>query len=290
MDPLSTFAAGAAIGGVAGKLMEKVCDYGLNWLRDRFEEHSPEVQRKVQQNTQEFVNELANKIKAIEEKISETENRTKIEIAFEDPAFWLLIKEALLSSAQTESREKHKILARIISERLHSEPESLLALTSNLACKAVASLTPKQLKILALIELIHSIRPALPKVPSPRREQWYIKWLREELSFLLPMGEIASLDLLHLESLSCVSISAVSYSLEFILCPEVRDRTSRPYGEFSDAFKTFAEADPLGKEIKQLWDRQHLASVKPTTLGKLIGICVHDELTNTVTSLEGWKP
>jgi len=216
--------------------------------------------------------------------------KKKIEIAFNDPSFSLLVMEALLGSAQTQSKEKHKVLARIVSERLRCEPDSLLALASNLACKAVISLTSKQLKVLGLVELIHSIRPiSFPEISSPEREQWYMNWLREELSLFLPLGDITLLDLLHLESLSCLSITLEGYSLEFILCPEVKDKSSRPYKEFSDVFKGFINEDPLGKELKQLWDNQLLNRARLTSCGKLIGIYVHDELTGTTTLLHGWN-
>jgi len=44
---LFSLAIGAAIGGATGKFVEKFCDLGVQWLRERFRAHSREVQKRA---------------------------------------------------------------------------------------------------------------------------------------------------------------------------------------------------------------------------------------------------
>ena len=96
----------------------------------------------------DFLNELAQKVKQLEE--SKQISQEKINSAQDHPDFSALLQKALLTSAQTDNKDKHVILARLVSERLKTEPESILALGSKMACDAISYATVNQLMILGL--------------------------------------------------------------------------------------------------------------------------------------------
>jgi hypothetical protein len=63
MDPLSIIAIGAAVGGAAGKFVEKAWDSGEKWIQTFFKDHKEVAQQKATENTMDFLNELALKVK-----------------------------------------------------------------------------------------------------------------------------------------------------------------------------------------------------------------------------------
>ncbi|MGO9147025.1 MAG: hypothetical protein ACLQDF_11710 [Desulfomonilia bacterium] len=48
-EPISMIAVGAAIGGAAGKFVEKAWDSGEKWLSNYFENHRPKAQDKAKE-------------------------------------------------------------------------------------------------------------------------------------------------------------------------------------------------------------------------------------------------
>ena len=57
MEPLSIIAIGAAVGGAAGKFVEKAWDSGEKWIQSYFKDHKEVVQQKATDNTMDFLNE-----------------------------------------------------------------------------------------------------------------------------------------------------------------------------------------------------------------------------------------
>ena len=67
--------------------------------------------------------------------------KRQIESVLGNPDLSALLKDALIASSRTANEYKRKILARMVSERLRSQSEGLVALTSTLVCDAVKHLT-----------------------------------------------------------------------------------------------------------------------------------------------------
>jgi len=67
MEPLSIIAIGAAVGGAAGKFVEKAWDSGEKWIQSYFKDHKEVAQKKATENTMEFLNELAQRVKQLED-------------------------------------------------------------------------------------------------------------------------------------------------------------------------------------------------------------------------------
>lgn len=278
MEPLSIVLISAAAGGVAGKFVEKAWDSGQKWLFDRFKDHLPKAQEQAEQNSLDFLAELAQRVKTVEQQGGQY--KKIIDDSLNHPDFSVLLQKAIISSAQTDDKQKHELLARLVSDRLTKEPESLFGLSSKLACDAVSMLNVRQMKILGLLTNLILVRPRPfpPQVPKEIFDTWFMKWLEDRLHVYRDFT-FHYMDLLHLESLSCVRVSIGSRDLQKILSPPKESGFTFDYKVFSGTL--------VGNKIEELW-KSGLNHAIPTTVGQVIGIYVSDMLTNTTTSFDGW--
>lgn len=279
MEPLSIIAISAGVGGLAGKFVEKVWDSGEKWITSFFKDHGEKAQEHANINTFDFLNQLASRVKQLEE--SQQIPQEKIETAQDHPDFSSLLQKAILSASQTESKNKHALLARIVSERLKSEPETIFALSSKLACDAISYATVNQLLILGLTTNLYNIRPQpFPPmgIPGSQLVDWYDTWITARLK---PYENIVirSIDLNHLESLSCLKIlSFVGRDINKIYSTK----------EFSFTFTDLKDTS-LKEKIISFWNEHKLEQIDLTTVGQIIGVSVSDLLTNSTTSFVGWE-
>lgn len=281
VDPVTvTLALGAAsgaAGGAAGAIVKKVLEAGGGWLSTYFDEHEPAVQAAASINASDFLDRLASRVTALEGEPQDAATTERIKAALNDPDFAGLLRDSLISSARTTSDEKHEILARVVSERLRYDGDSLVGLTVPLAAEAVGRLTSKQLRYLGVTTLVTGIRPTpFPPVPA-RTDDWYGDWLRMHLAPYHPLPSLLSMDFRHLESTGCAR------QLAFVgldLANALKDRAREPFDwPFDDFVK-----DGLGRELRTIWsDMQRLTL---TTAGTLIGIYVHDRMTNMRTRID----
>src|SRR3989338_1746525 len=282
MDPLSIVAISGAVGGGAGKLVEKAWDSGEKWLEGYFKDHHPSAKEKARRNSLEFLNDLAQRVHQLEEEVKENpEIKKQIESALGNPDFSALLQDALIASSRTDNVEQHKILARIVSERLHCQSEGLLALTSTMVCDAIKHLTSNQMRFLGLATFIFWIRPIPWPTPVPQAQfsQWYLAWLTRFLSLHLPMETLKYLDFSHLESVSCIKYETfLGRDLKQVLSPPAESGYSWPVDDF-------IQNNPFGKQLNELW-KNGMEKTTLTTTGQLIGIYVNDELTKTRTKID----
>jgi hypothetical protein len=277
MEPLSLAVISAAIGGVTGKFVEKAWDSGEKWIQAFFKDHKEVVQQEATKNTMDFLNDLAQRVQMIEN--SNQISKEKIDEAQDHPDFSAMLQKAIITSAQTDSKEKHMLLARLVSERLKSSPESILALGSKMACDAIQYATVNQLMILGLASNLYGIRP------NPLPEQWNSEndfqaflnnWLTKQLS---PYKDITArtIDVLHLESLSCLKANSfISRDINTIFVA----------GQLSYDFEKMTDIN-LRDSIKGIWEQ--LQKIELTTVGQIIGVSVSDLLLNATTTFSGWE-
>lgn len=268
-DPLSLIALGAAVGGAAGKFVEKAWDSGEKWITTYFANHRPKAIEQAQANSADFLNELAHRVKSLEDNGAVT--KAQIESAQEHPDFSVALQKAMLTAAQTDDKEKHQVLARTLAERLNAKPEGLRAMASKMALDALGYMTPSQMRILGLTADILYVTPSAG-VSGPQFKQW----LENRLA---PYGNLTftPLDLLHLESLSCLKVNAfLSRDLNAILSAKSKE-----------AFEPSMLDTPFGQNLRALWG-QGLQGVDVTTVGQLVGIYVSDLLTGGSTTFTGW--
>ena len=281
VDPAS-IAIGAAIGGAAGKFVDKAWNLGEKWISSYFKDHAPKAIEKAQQNSLEFLSELAKRVKNLEEE--GTQQKKVIENSLNQPDFSILLQKAMISSAQTDNKQEHELLARLVADRLTKESDSLFSLTSQLACDALSRMNIKQMKILGCLATVYFIRPKpFPptNIPSQDIGEWWVKWLTGRLIIYQDITPV-KMDYLHLESLSCIKWNeSLTYSLE--------DEINFPTDSgmiFNQLAFTRSE---VGKKILQLWEGElGLGGAYPTTVGILIGIYVSDMLLGITTPLEEW--
>ncbi len=279
VDPVS-IAVIAAIGGVAGKFVDKVWYQGEKWITNYYKDHAPKAMENAQQNSLQFLSELAKRVKNLEEQ-GEPQKKV-IEESLSNPDFSALLQKAMMSSAQTEDKRKHDILARLVADRLLQGSESLFSLTCQLASDAISKLNINQMKILGVLATIFFIRPT-PFPPTNMSQQKiddsWSEWLGEKLSFGQDI-KLNAMDFLHLESLSCIK-------WEPYLERELEELINFPKDSgIKFVHASFSQTE-VGKTIVKLWE-SGLGGAFPTTVGILIGIYVSDMLLNTTTSLDGW--
>lgn len=278
MEPLSIIAISAAVGGAAGKFVDKAWESGEKWIQTFFKDHKEVAQQKATENTMEFLNELAQKVKQLEE--SKQIPKESIISAQDHPDFSALLQKALLTSAQTDNKDKHIILARLVSERLKSEPESILSLGSKMACNAISYATIDQLMILGLAVNFYGIRPK-PFPPAGIKKNDFQAWLDNWLTARLkPYQDIKFrvIDITHLESLSCLKVNA-------FMGRDLNNMYSKDNFKFD--FEQLKDLD-LRESMKKMWN-DGLQKIDLTTVGQIIGVSVSDLLTNTNTTFDGWE-
>lgn len=282
MDPLTAAAIAGAAGGAAGKLIEKVWNSGQRWLATYFKDHQPKAQESAEKNALDFLSELANRVHGIEKTVKNIPDAKKqIEDALADPDFSALLKDAMIASGRTASGEKHKLLARVVSERLLAGEESLVALATNLACDAIPHLSPKHLRFLGVMTLVYGTRPDPfpPNISPGTFHDWWTTWLSDSLSSLMPLGDMTDIDYAHLLSVSCITY-------EFLSSRDLKQVLSPPNtSEFKWDADKFLTDTPIGKKLSELW-KAGMEKAVPTSAGRLIGIYVNDLLGGTKTKIK----
>ena len=281
VDPVS-IAIGAAIGGATGAFTKEVWDLGKNWIHSYFKDHKPKAIAKAEQNSLDFLAQLAQRVKTLEEQGEQ--QKKVIEDSLNQPDFSILLQKAILSSAQTEDKGKHEILARLVADRLTQDTESLLVLCSKQAVDVIPMLNERQIKILAFLTTIFFLRPQPFPPPNIANHNtvlnmWCQQWLERRLTIYQDLV-VHNLDYLHLESLSCIKWDPiVSRNLAEILKFETDTKFKFDVNAF---LKT-----PVGNKINELWNTG-LKSALPTTVGQVIGAYTSDHLLGTVTSFDGF--
>lgn len=278
MEPLSIVVISAAAGGFAGKFVEKAWDSGEKWIQSFFKDHKEKALAKATENSMDFLNELAQRVRKLE--LSKQVTQEKIDTAQDHPVFSALLQKALITSSQTDSKNKHIILARLVSERLKSDPESILALGSKMACDVISYITVNQLMLLGLSVNFYLIRPIPfpPKLlPKEEFQNWMDNWLTQRLNPYKTIG-IRDLDIIHLESLSCLKRST-------FVGREVNKMFSK--NDYKFDFNLMKDVS-IKNKIKDLWDNSGFQQIDLTTVGQIIGVSVSDILTNTTTDFLGW--
>lgn len=270
-DPISFIALGAAIGGGAGKFVEKAWDSGEKWIVSYFANHQEKAREKAEENSAEFLRNLGERVAQLEKTGSMSEEA--LASAQEDPDFSVVLHKAILSSAQTSNKSKHDLLARLVAERLQAPSESLLSMASKMACDAISYTTSNQLLILGLLTNLLYITPT-DQLQSPQQ----LPWLQARLSPFLG-AKPSALDFTHLESLSCLKFeSFLTRDLQQLLKQHVGD---------SFNYEDFALTE-MGSKVIAAWDGGGLKSCQLTSVGQLLGVMVSDQYVGGKTNMTGW--
>lgn len=267
-DPISTVLLAASVGGAAGKFTELAIQQSKEWVDVYFNKHRPTAIQKAQQNSSDFLIELSNRVSRLEQQGIDVKN------VLEDPEFSSALQKAVIASSETENKEKHQLLAEVLTNRLKSEAESRQALLAKMSLNIIPFLTPKQIKLLSLIALFHNIQPI--HLSEPMNYQiWIIHTYFPYLD-----TEIDDKDILYLESLACVKtedirlkVGGFPHHYDPFLRTKLKEKN--PDVELDPNFYETLEFQKLEK----LWI-EHIHLVQPTSVGSFIAI-------NTLNLKEG---
>jgi hypothetical protein len=282
-DPTSTIIIAEAAAAAAGKFVEKAWESGEKWLATRYKDHYPRAVEKAKDNSRDFVNKLAVKVAQLEEQ--QQVDRTIIDRALEDPSFSVILQKALIGSSQTESQEKHELLAKLVTMKLDAPQESLRSVVAPLACEAVTHLTPNQLKILGIQTVLTLINPSFNE-SRVQTEADFLKrcedWLTARLA---PFADvpIRRIDLMHLESLSCAKLASLGVG-EYPLAGYLKNWQCKDFTLTADALYKL----PIGEKIKVWYETQALNRLQLTTTGQLLGFCIVELVGGTSVDISTW--
>lgn len=270
-DPLSLIAIGAAVGGGAGKFVEKAWDSGEKWIVSYFSGHQKKAREKAEENSTDFLKKLGERISELE-KAKEVSEET-ITTSQEHPDFSVILQKAMLSAAQTDNENKHDLLARLVSERLKASPESMLAMASKMACEAISYTTPNHLQIIGLLTNVLYIQPVGTVTPE-QNQQWLFA---RTTPFLTVKPEV--IDYTHLESLSCMKF-------ESFITRDLKEILNRKFdGNFN--YEAFIQS-PQGTRLMEIWEGKSLKSCQLTTVGQILGVMISDQVVGGKTNMSSW--
>jgi hypothetical protein len=199
-----------------------------------------------------------------------------------DPDFAYLVRQATISSARTSNPDKHKLLARSVTERLFAKPEGLVALASSLACEVIPNLTPTQLTFLGLLSTVTGIRPNYPhefqQANLDTQQSSYLSWLENQLGAFQPYPKMRSVDYDHLQGMSCIDVMRIGQrNWKQMLKPRDLPQFAWPEG--------YLEKTELIVELKKI---DGLLKCSTTTVGSVIGTHVHDIKLNAKPTVFLW--
>lgn len=277
MDPLSLIAVSAAMGGATGKFVEKAWDSAEKWLTSYFHNHRPNAQSQATANSLDFLTQLANRVHQLE--TSEKVSVSKISDAMDTPQFSILLQNAIYTSAVTSDSNKH-ILSRLVSDSLMQEPESVLTLTSKIACDTLTLLSAMQLKLLAILTNIMYLNPNNfhQNLADGIITMEFIRTWKLARLMLFNGYEFRAIDFDHLESTACLKTTYLE------------NREAGSTLTYNGVVIDFAQLEDkhLGAQIVHLWRYSTLNGINLTLVGKVLGAYTTDALTGQETGFINW--
>jgi hypothetical protein len=278
------------VGGLASGCIESFVSLGIRWVSDRYKSHPKEAIKTAQNNAANFFGQVNIYLEG-QQQIEGIEDKTKQALA--DPDYTDLLQEAVLGAARTNSEQKHELLARLVTDRLTAEPDSLRNLAAHMACNAVPQLSNMHLKLLGLLYIIrrHPAPPHIMRLPYDERIDIGTKWFLSEISPFIPIGGLTDFDFAHLMAVSCItyvpqlipsgyggSSEPGYWKLPIVLrnklCPvEELYRLPIPVKEPQ------VEQDQIGKDLLSFWSSSNMRKASLTPAGSLIGLYVLDAIS-----------
>lgn len=278
MEPMSALIISSAIGGAAGSFVKELSGSGIKWLIELVTAQSPEMQATAKKNMENFVTRLAARVERLEKEIPADQSAI-FHDALKHPASALLIKSAMVDAAVTDNEDKHEMLTELIAQRLTANADDMIALAGAAACQVVNALSSRQIKILAVLSTVKSIRP-LQKVNVEDRtaaKKILSDWWRKNTEVFLndqKFQKSTDLDYEHLAAMGCIRISIGSTDLN----------QSVQQGIFTQVHNFTPEelrAESWYSAFEKQWDQMGHAT--PTSVGQLIGILHRDSKLKTKT-------
>lgn len=265
-------------------VMKELIPSGIKMVGSYFKDHRPLALKKAKENAISFFSKLNMSFKQIAAPKDKKEN-IQIKENISSPYFSALFDQATITASLTDEDIKHAMLANLVSETLKSNLQSNLSLTTMHAITAVRSLSARHLKLIALNFIL---RDALPTGTFPKDlskveyNNMVVSWLTERTKGLL--DEVyEDLDLMHLESNSCVQIMRIGETNLEQLLKNKFDKVNLKF-DYGTLMKT-----GIYKNIADIWNNTALRKAHLTSVGILIGAQVYKDMSKqTVTLSSDW--
>jgi hypothetical protein len=293
IDPLTLAAMSGLVSGLVGgcvnPFVSRTMKYGARWLSDRFSGHPREAIEAAQRNAVNFYGQVnicldgLQHIEGFEEKKDQ---------ALSDPDYTSLFQEAVLGAARVNSEQKHRLLARLVTDRLTAEPDSLRNLAAHMACNAVPQLSNTHLKLLGALYVIHHHLPPLELLRLPHDERIDVgtRWFLNEMAPYIPIGEITDLDLAHLIAVSCITyVPQPTETNPFLIGvdePNCWKLSIVVHNKFAPHVELYhfpmtaklpqIEQNEIGVYLLNAWENTDMRKASLTPAGSLIGLYVRD--------------
>lgn len=276
----------AFVVGVAGGTGKQLAE--ASWKRVAHYLSDGKAEEQFRRNVKSMLDDLDSRIQLVEQDTAY--GPAFIRKAFEQPSFRVLLQQAILSSGQSSEPRKHALLAKIILERIkEGNPESILAITSRMACEAVALLTPHQIRALGLVQVLRhpstyvpdSIKEYFPRAlaaaTSFRRFFDYVLGVQRLHLF---HRRLIAIDLMHMDAIGCIRGGEPDL-VPFLKPWKFKDKFGEP---------THLEDAHLSRlsEIRRRLLGQ-LCGIDPTPTGRLIGVYVADDVFGRTTDFQNWE-
>lgn len=271
-DDMLMVATAAFFAGAGTKIGEVVVESAPKWIRGRFLGHRDAVIAAAVKNSEGMLAALADRVRKVEHDNAAIQQA--IEAALDRPDVSASFQLATLTAAQTDDPEKHRLLARILADRLVAGEATMTAAVTNLAMEAIGKLTPNQIRLTGLGIALQTLRPEKEETPEA---------LSRRLEFLLApfvSATAGGLDILHLDSLSVFRMMLVGQgNLEGFL-----------KGILRESFDPSFVKSSIGERIDLTWSRG-LTRTHPLPAGMLIGTHVVELLVGTapLDLSKGWS-
>ncbi|MEW6047106.1 MAG: LPO_1073/Vpar_1526 family protein [Bacillota bacterium] len=264
---------------MAGALVTKLAESGVEWLARLVEAHSPAVQQQARENVRNFMIRLAQRVERLEAELPATA-RDVFDRALDHPGCSLLMKKAMLSAAVTSNDDRHEMLVELIAQRLTADENDMVALVGGAACDVVNALAPKHIQLLGLMARLMAIRPS--KVIEAHDQDTYDRFV---LAWWAPLAKLTSgldrvfaIDFDHLAGLGCIRISVGEWNLQNVLSIASQPKQMTVTMNRVQETEWWPDMHRLVEAgMKHAW---------PTSIGSLIGTLYHDRQIGQRTTIE----
>ncbi len=263
--------------GVFSASTAKLIELGVEKILKRF---FPDEDKAINIAQNNCVNFFLQVEKVYEKnKDSFTFSQDKFQSIVLEPNFKTFLEKTILLASQTKFEDKHKLLGRLLLERMQNDTDDYFSLVAPQIVDILSSFNKKHLNTLAIAILLDGHRPGItryrddPKKQDSSRAEIY--WREHLMNFMDDMNTFNGFDFMYIIAQKCLYRDPVlaGRSIDSVL--------KRGFGDWD--YKDFSNTEEY-KKLKMLNDVFDCIT-KTTTLGYTIGAMMHDIVFGTYTDM-----
>ncbi len=211
-------------------------------------------------------------------KNSFTLNQDKLESIVLEPNFKTFFEKTILLASQTKFEDKHKLLGRLLLERMQNDTDDYFSLVAPQIVDILSSFNKKHLNTLAIAILLDGYRPGIKRgidLKHPDTSYAGTYWRERLINFRDNMSTFNRFDMMYIIAQRCLYSDPVfgGRSVDSVL--------KSGFGNWD--YKDFSNTEEY-KILKMLNDVLD-CTTKTTTLGYTIGVMMHDIVFGTHTDM-----